>query len=497
MAQALRPPRLRGRQVAAGQHITRSDLFTSPRHFRGRHHAATILVVLLLAVVGFRLFPATDVTVLTNGRSYHVSATFEPREEALQAADVAVEPGDRVLYGTGGNYASIAVQRARPVTVEADGSVYEVRTQATTVNGALAEVGVELHANDRVYLDGQLATARGPLFGVTFASRAAPAAAAQLRAGGVHLTVERARPVSVVVDTMRVDTTSAAHTVQELLAELGMNVREGDLVHPGLADPVTAGLTVRLAKARTVAVKLDGVDQTLYTQAQTVEDVLHVLGVEVGPDDLLDPPRETPVTSGMAITIGLTRQVIEDTEVPVTPPSTYETDPTLDSGVVRVVQGTPGVRVVRYLVTYKNGAQVDSQLADGGGITQEPTPTRYITGTKPGQAVKPTLDAAGYNGSYRSTLVVQTTWYNAAGGGKSRDDPNYGKTASGAIVDYGICAVDTSVIPMGTQFYVPNYGMCVAADTGGAIVGNKVDSGFPEGVDPAWGNPTVTIYIVG
>ena len=36
-------------------------------------------------------------------------------------------------------------------------------------------------------------------------------------------------------------------------------------------------------------------------------------------------------------------------------------------------------------------------------------------------------------------------------------------------------AVDPSVIPLGTNVFIPNYGHAVAADTGGAIVGNRID----------------------
>ena len=155
MAQAIRPPRTVGRPGVSGQPPTRSDLL-HPRHFRGRHHAATLLVVLALAVVGFRLFPGTDVTVLENGQSFRVSTTFDPGSEALGAASVSLEPGDRVVEGTGGRYLSLAVERARPVTIVADGQTFALRTQATTVAGSLAEAGIELRPGDRLYVDGQL-----------------------------------------------------------------------------------------------------------------------------------------------------------------------------------------------------------------------------------------------------------------------------------------------------------------------------------------------------
>jgi 3D (Asp-Asp-Asp) domain-containing protein len=65
------------------------------------------------------------------------------------------------------------------------------------------------------------------------------------------------------------------------------------------------------------------------------------------------------------------------------------------------------------------------------------------------------------------------------------------------MVGYGICAVDPTVIPLGTRFYVPGYGTCLAADTGGLVKGMTVDLGFPEeaGNNP-WATQTLDIYIL-
>ncbi|MBK6661382.1 MAG: DUF348 domain-containing protein [Thermoflexaceae bacterium] len=460
-------------------------------------------MVLLLAVFGFRLFPERDVTVFSSGESYRVSATFDTREEALAAAAVDLEPGDRVLLGTGGRHTSLAVQRARPIVVESDGQAVQVRTQATTISGALAEAGVDLRPGDRVYLDGQLATARGPLFGgVSYASRTPGAVNPNLNvpADAIRVAIVRARPVSVYVDTLRVDISSASETVAGVLADLGMTVREGDLVRPALDTPVTAGTVIRLAKARTVNVRVDGKDQLLYTHAITVADVLNVLGVDLGPDDSVEPTVDTVIQNGMGIVIALTRQVVEDVTEPIAPTTVYETDATVAVGTVKVVQGTPGVRLRKFNVTYKNGVEVSRQETGSPVVVTQAVPTRQVTGTKAaaaGSASKPTLNAPGYNGSYNRKVTVDATWYNASHGGWARSDPNYGRTASGAFVDWGICATDPSFIPMGTRFYVPDYGMCVAADTGGAIKGAIIDLGFPETVgDPGWGRRVVDIYIV-
>ncbi|MEK6274170.1 MAG: 3D domain-containing protein [Actinomycetota bacterium] len=71
-----------------------------------------------------------------------------------------------------------------------------------------------------------------------------------------------------------------------------------------------------------------------------------------------------------------------------------------------------------------------------------------------------------------------------------------GKTATGVGVAYGIVAVDPSVIPLGTRMTVPGYGEGVAADTGGAVVGARIDLWFPTRAEAlAWGTRTVTITL--
>jgi 3D (Asp-Asp-Asp) domain-containing protein/peptidoglycan hydrolase CwlO-like protein len=71
-----------------------------------------------------------------------------------------------------------------------------------------------------------------------------------------------------------------------------------------------------------------------------------------------------------------------------------------------------------------------------------------------------------------------------------------GRTASGASVGWGAVAVDPSVIPMGSRLSIPGYGLGVAADTGGAIQGSRIDLWFPSAAEAyAWGSRVVTITV--
>jgi peptidoglycan DL-endopeptidase CwlO len=83
------------------------------------------------------------------------------------------------------------------------------------------------------------------------------------------------------------------------------------------------------------------------------------------------------------------------------------------------------------------------------------------------------------------TLTVVATGYSLPG-----------RTATGVSVGYGIVAVDPGVIPLGTKMTIPGYGEGVAADTGGAVVGARIDLWFPTRAEAlAWGTRTVSITL--
>ena len=93
-------------------------------------------------------------------------------------------------------------------------------------------------------------------------------------------------------------------------------------------------------------------------------------------------------------------------------------------------------------------------------------------------------------GSYSdisSGMLMDSTAYSS--------EETSGYTATGDTVHYGIAAVDTDVIPLGTDLIVEGYGHALAADTGGAIVGNRIDLAFDTYADAmSWGRRDVMVY---
>jgi 3D (Asp-Asp-Asp) domain-containing protein len=72
----------------------------------------------------------------------------------------------------------------------------------------------------------------------------------------------------------------------------------------------------------------------------------------------------------------------------------------------------------------------------------------------------------------------------------------HGGTASGLPTGPGVVAVDPTVIPLGTRMVIPGYGPGIAADTGTAIKGLRIDLWFPTLKQAlSWGRRTVTITL--
>ena len=77
------------------------------------------------------------------------------------------------------------------------------------------------------------------------------------------------------------------------------------------------------------------------------------------------------------------------------------------------------------------------------------------------------------------------------------DGDGNGITATGMVAQHGVVAVDPNVIPLGTRVYIPGYGEAIAADTGGAIYGDRIDLCMDSyGEAMQFGRRYVTVYVL-
>lgn len=102
--------------------------------------------------------------------------------------------------------------------------------------------------------------------------------------------------------------------------------------------------------------------------------------------------------------------------------------------------------------------------------------------------VETSYDAGG---DYVAVMSMEATAYLPG------DGDGYGITATGIPATYGVAAVDPAIIPLGSRLYIPGYGEAIAADTGGAIYGYRIDlcmESYSEAMN--FGRRNVTVYVL-
>lgn len=188
--------------------------------------------------------------------------------------------------------------------------------------------------------------------------------------------------------------------------------------------------------------------------------------------------------SGFMWNYGFTNKHLETRQVEVPIEVQYERVNTLPSGMEEVVQeGRPGIDEVQEEVYYKHGKIVDTKEIQRTTITSM-KPKVIRTGPKP-------MESSEVKRHVKNVITMEATAYLPTDGGGD------GITATGVQARHGIVAVDPSVIPLGTRVFIPGYGEAIAADTGGDIVGNRIDVVLEDyGSAIQFGRRTVDVYIL-
>jgi uncharacterized protein YabE (DUF348 family) len=416
----------------------------------------------------------------------------------VRLAGVNLSEGDLVSRRKSGDGSErLAVQRAIPVVAEVDGRHVYWRTTAKTVEGALAEIGVRIADADAIFVndvridpDDSL-TASRTLMVYHARGLGSPHPVVNPKEP-LSLSLRRAVPFTVIEDGHTLELRSSDLNLSLALKEGGIIIRPGDNVVPDLDTPLVAGMSVHVTHAEKLSVLLPEGERVIYTHKSTVQDALVEAGIALEPLDRVEPGREQPVEDGMEVEVFAVSldKAVEWEEIP------YETvtrpDPDLPWGQVREVEGEEGLLSREYDVTYENGVEV-GRTYSREWVEKEPVNAVVYYSTRSAVAMASVPD--GLN--VLKVMRVYATWYNPASAGKPRSSPGYGITSTGVPVTIGVVAVDPTVIAYGTRMYIPGYGFGVAADCGGAIKGNIIDLGFPDGVTPNWSSRWVDIYILG
>ncbi|MFC4404821.1 3D domain-containing protein [Gracilibacillus xinjiangensis] len=147
-----------------------------------------------------------------------------------------------------------------------------------------------------------------------------------------------------------------------------------------------------------------------------------------------------------------------------------------------------------------NQAKTKAMIDKKRYVRKQSKATKYISSEQVNApaTLEETIDLTQYE-----KMKVVATGYTAGveSTGKSPGHPAYGITYSGVKVKrdiYSTIAADTSIFPIGTILFIPDYGYGVVADTGSAIKGHKIDLYYPtvSEVFEKWGKKEVDVYVV-
>ncbi len=285
----------------------------------------------------------------------------------------------------------------------------------------------------------------------------------------MHIRIIRAQNIEIIDEEEVRSLLTPVNTVEEALIEARILVRPDDKVSPSMDTPLKEGMTIEIIRAVPCEIHVDGDVIELKTTKETVEEVLAKAEVKLEEKDKMNHGLEDSITED--ITIEITRvekEVLKETEE-IDFKTLRRNDENLEKGKTRVEkEGQKGLKEYEIEITYEDGEEVTRKVLSEE-ITQEPVNRVVRVGTK---APKPAPVVSRGGSEATRTLRVEATAYTS-------QDPGVGTiTATGERLRHGIIAVDPRVIPLGTKLYVPGYGYGIAADTGGAIKGNKIDLAY-------------------
>ncbi|CEP67809.1 G5 domain [Moorella glycerini] len=289
------------------------------------------------------------------------------------------------------------------------------------------------------------------------------------------------KQVTLQVDGREIASRTFARQVGQFLNEQQITLGPEDVVFPALDAPVTKGMVVTVKRAVLVKIIAGGQEKEILTLPVTVAEVLSKAGVTLQPEDRVTPAVTATVRAGDTIKVTRVTYKMETVNREINYRVERRPDGELEKGITRLVQrGQKGLQEETYRIVYEDGQEAGRELV-ATKVVKEPVPEIIAVGA---------LDMAsrgGHTFRFERAFWAVATAYTHTGS----------RTATGVYPRVGTIAVDPKVIPLGTRLYVEGYGFGIAQDVGSAIKGNRIDVFLDtEAATARWGVRRVKVYIL-
>jgi uncharacterized protein YabE (DUF348 family) len=265
-----------------------------------------------------------------------------------------------VTFGLG-HYVSAQDANKRFITVYDRGLSTVFLTKAKTIGEALKAEKITLNTRDTVE----------------------PAVNQELVASEYNVNIYRARPVVVVDGNIRIKTTSAHQTAQQIAKDVGITIYDEDVttLQPSnniLRDGASLELTIK--RANTITLDLYGNKIEVRTTASTVGEMLSSKHINLNFKSHVSVPLSTHISSGMEVRVWRegVQTIAVDQAIPTGLQIIYDGDRPLGYRAVQTA-GVPGIRSITYQVEVKDGVEI-SRVEIANIVTRRPTTQTEIIG---------------------------------------------------------------------------------------------------------------------
>ncbi|WP_284140712.1 MULTISPECIES: G5 and 3D domain-containing protein [unclassified Virgibacillus] len=331
-----------------------------------------------------------------------------------------------------------------------NGEEQTVQTHAETVEDLLKEVGITIgeydalsHSMDAIIKD------------------------------GMKIDYDKANKVILTIDGNKEEYYTLADSIEDFFQENNLTISTHDAVSHEKEAALKNGMEINVTKAFQVTINDGGKEKQVWATGGSIKQLLdnHNITYNADSNDKINVALDKKVQKDTTVNIvRVTKETVEETEaIP------YETekkkDSSLEKGKTRILsKGEEGELLKKFEVTKENGKEVGRKLLEKQ-VKSESKNRVVAVGTKEPKPNLTTLSSDSSGGG--KTFYVTASAFTAKCSGCS------GYTTTGlnlkANPNMKVIAVDPSVIPLGKRVWVEGYGEAIAGDTGGSIVGKRID----------------------
>lgn len=361
------------------------------------------------------------------------------------------------------------------VVIAADGDVQVVKTHEETVGELLDELEIDVEKYD-VLSHGEDSEIKN----------------------GMEIYFKKAKRVYLTIDGEKEEYLTTAKTVGEFFKEKELSFSKHDDISHNLIEILEHDLNIEVKTAIPIIVNDGGKEEEIWTTSETVEQFLEDhkddLTYEEADEIKVKPDLEEEITEDTEITIVHIEKQTKKVKESIPFQEEKRNDSSLYKGETRTISaGEEGIIEKVYEITLENGKEIDKKVIEEN-VLKESKNKVVAVGTK--EKPKSSSSSSGSSSGNGKVLTMVATAYgpNCKGcSGYSATGMNLKKNPTPKVV-----AVDPSVIPLGTRVWVEGYGEAIAADTGGAIKGNRIDVLVPSEAYARsnWGKRTVKVKIL-